>query len=433
MRNLSTLFPALVGVLLVGAAFFVAPMDVFADTPLPHSTAVKAALWCGATVILLAGVALIAARRRVSAVNLALVVGTAIVCLVASEIALGIAGVQPIKRIVLRVPESYRWWQSPGNWPDAPMWRGNRPVWAFDPVGVNAQHFIDTDEFVPERAQSHPRRVLLLGDSFAYGATASSRDKSFAELLDAQLDSTIPSIVWNASIPGTGQEVQFASFSRWAPVLKPQVVVSTLFSNDFEDNTFPPGRFYVFSDGKWVDGFARTPDGGVTVLPPARAYRRAFAPGMPREYLKASRVATAAAALIRRLQQPNAALATPLPYVPGATPGYEQTFEWIKKLRDASHEASATMLVLLIPDRGDFTAPSHRYQDMQRICSELSIEAVEMLDVLTTDDYAPWPDDHWNDSGHAKVAAHLQREIESMALKTDETVGDEKGDPGPIR
>ncbi len=279
------------GVGLVFTAIMVAPIDSvwLGGEALSLRPARLVAWGTASATCALAGAALIAARRRVSAPNLALVVGALVVCLATSELVLAALGYKPSKRIVLRVPAHAPWWQSVPSLSGTPMQSGSaRPQTPDGDWRLNAQYMLDTDDFSAESAAEFSRRVLLLGDSFAYGVVASSQSKSFAELLDRGLDASAPAVVWNASVPGTGQRTMFSHFERFAPLLKPQVVIATLFGNDFLDNALPPGRFYVFTNGKFVDGFRETPD-GVKRLTPEAAFRRAFAPQLPREYLKTLR------------------------------------------------------------------------------------------------------------------------------------------------
>jgi hypothetical protein len=367
----------------------------------------RVALWgmVGGTCAL-GGVALIAARRRVSAANLALVLGALALCLVTSEFALAAFGFKAQRRIVFSVPAKAPWWQFDPLEGGRFLREKYNGTWIF-----NAEGFPDTDDFDEAKAAGAPRRVLLLGDSFAYGASASSQSKSFAELFDHLLDASVATVVWNASLPGTAQESQFQFFERFAPLLKPQVVIATLFNNDFEENQNPAFRYYVFADGQWVVAYERAPEGDFKLLTPETAYRRAFAPQVPREYLTTLRTPSAAGALFRRiagLDRPPA----PAPYAPGATPGYRTTLEWMRKLRDAARAADTQFLVLLIPRREDLAAPTATYRDMQGICSELSLKCVEFRRELGPNDYATPPDEHWNDAGHAKAAKKLEDEIE---------------------
>jgi hypothetical protein len=398
--------PALVGVLLLGGAALFAPVNVFGP-PGPTSTLpVWVGLWTVSLALGLGGVYMIVRRRSVSLMNLGLAAGVSAACLAASEVTLAVNGVRPLKRIVWKAPALAPWWQldpAQGGRVLAEKYDG---AWTF-----NAEGFPDTGDFDAAKAAEVPRRILLLGDSFAYGASASSLAKSFAELLDARLDATIETLVWNLAIPGTGQESQFHLLSEYLPILKPQIVVATLYMNDFEDNRYPPDQYYVFSDGNWVQRYTRTHGTTFEALSPAAAYRRAFAPQYPREYLKTLRTASAVADVLHRWGPPRSMGAR---HSSGsATPGYAETNKWLERIRDAVTSADARLIVLLIPDRADLAIPTQAYRDMQSVCGELGVGCVEVLARLKADDYAALPDGHWTDSGHAKAAVLLQDAIEN--------------------
>ncbi len=399
--------PALLGLLLLGAAALLAPADWIWPQGPASTLPVRMALWGAALATAGGGVYLIARRRSVSLVNLAMAAGVSLACLAICEAVLALKGVQPLKRIVWRTPALVPWWQlDPA--------QGGRflPEKYTGSWTINAQGFADSDPFDEAKAAGIARRILLLGDSYAYGASASSPAKSFAELIDRSLDATVETIVWDLAIPGTGQESQFHLLSEYLPILKPQIVIATLYLNDFEDNQYPPDQFYVFADGNWVQRYTRVNATNFEALSPDAAYRRAFAPQYPREYLKALRTTSAVANLIHRWW--------PKPTSSGMTsagapvPGYMEMEKWLGRIRDAAAGANARLIVLLIPERADLGALTPAYRDMQESCGALGLECVEVLADLKAEDYALPPDGHWNDHGHAKVTARLHDAIEKV-------------------
>jgi len=371
-------------------------------------------LMVAALTLTVIGSALIRARRRISTANVLLLVVSCVIGFSVAEVTLKFAGIPPLKRIVWTAPDTVPWWGT-----NAIGQVRFMPEKYDGPWIINPQGFPDTDDFA--QPPSAPRRIILLGDSFAYGASASAQSKSFAELLD----SALPQTVWNYAIPGTGQQEQLELLTA-APA-DAEVVVATLYRNDFADNLLPPWRFYVFADGSWVDRFSKSDTGGFTELTPVQAYRRAFGVQSVRDVLKASRTASAIAGLIHRLDSSHNLV------VPRPTPGYEETKAHIAQLRHSASARHADFLLLLIPDRDDLAVPSDVYMDSRRLCDELGLKCIDLRTDLSDEDYAPAPDTHWNDSGHAKVAARLQHEIGNMALKTDDAVGNENPSPGPIR
>jgi hypothetical protein len=106
---------------------------------------------------------------------------------------------------------------------------------------LNPQGFHDTDSFVqlPE-IDNTSIRILMLGDSFTFGASASP-GHSFVEKLEAEVPDAL---VWNASMPGAGTNQAAEWLEIFDPILQPQLVVVGFYMNDFEDNVFPPDSYY---------------------------------------------------------------------------------------------------------------------------------------------------------------------------------------------
>lgn len=400
-----------VGLLLIGTALFLLPRG-------EQSRTIAACLALVSLLLFVFGVRLIRFRHETSIANLVLFISACVIGFFSAEIGLTITDVPPLKRIILRTPEVEPWWGA-----NAFGQVRFLPEKYNSPWTINPQGFPDTDDFA--QPPDTPHRILLLGDSFAYGASATTQAKSFAELLDAALDTTIPTTIWNLAIPGTAQQEHFELLA--GTDMNPQLVIATLYRNDFADNLLPPWRFYVFTDGAWVDRFEAAEDGGFKELTPEQAYRRAFGVEHLRDLLKASRTASAVARLLRRLDAPENMLKTE------PVPGYDRTKALIDQLRNAVTQRGAPFVLVLIPDRGDLALPSAAYADSMRICDELDLSCIDLRRDLREQDYAPAPDTHWNDSGHAKVAARLRHEIDSMPVKTDEAVGNENPSPGPIR
>lgn len=350
-------------------------------------------------ILFLLGAGVIRRRYQTSSKNLLLFVSACVIGLSIVEITLTIMGVPPLKRIVWHMPDQVPWWG-----PNANGQVRFIPEKYDGPWTINPQGFPDSDDF--DKPVSVGRRVILLGDSFAYGASASSPAKSFAELLDAAPDT----MVWNLGIPGTGQQEQLELLTD-APY-DAQVIIATLYRNDFLDNTLPPWRFYVFADGQWVDRYEADGHGGFKELTPAQAYRRAFSVQKLRDLPKASRTASAVANLIRRTLnvERERRLDDPLP-------GYERTKNLVQALQSRAKARNARFILLLIPDRADTAMVSRPYMESRQLCDQLGITCIDALVDLKGFDYAPAPDTHWNDSGHAKIAALLLRELDQLKLK----------------
>jgi hypothetical protein len=90
-------------------------------------------------------------------------------------------------------------------------------------------------------------RILLLGDSFAYGAGVDD-DQTFAYLMEKQLSTPgQPVEVVNAGCAGKGTDYAFKLFQVRGRGLKPDLTVLAFFGNDFADNA--RGDYYRIETG----------------------------------------------------------------------------------------------------------------------------------------------------------------------------------------
>ena len=73
-----------------------------------------------------------------------------------------------------------------------------------------------------------PRRVLLLGDSIAFGRGLAQED-TIARRLETRWEQTA---VFNAGVPGFDTSQELARLRRFGPMIKPQVVILEWYRND---------------------------------------------------------------------------------------------------------------------------------------------------------------------------------------------------------
>ena len=89
-------------------------------------------------------------------------------------------------------------------------------------------------------------RVLVLGDSFAYGIGVNDDQVSVARL-GRYLASRNPSLeVVNGGDPGVGTDYELKFYRTLGTRLRPKLVVLYFFANDFEDNSF--AKYYAVDD-----------------------------------------------------------------------------------------------------------------------------------------------------------------------------------------
>lgn len=395
--------------LLVGGVFVAPPVyERVVPGGVIESAAVRAVAWTVSGALAASGLALWGFRRRISGAELCLLGGTIVVCGVLGELALFAVGVAPFKRVILSTPELAEWWEREGPW--GPRFVPER-YGDYDYLEVNAAGYADRDEFSVEAVAARPRRVLLLGDSFTQGASASKYERSFAAILDRVLGEE--TVVWNMGIGGTGQRQDSAVLEAVFPVLEPQLVVLSFCLNDFQDNEYPLGAHYVFVNEKWVRAYALGEDGAARLLSPEAAYRRAFhATESVSDLVYASRILTLAIGAVRRLQQ-GEGVAGPVEEVASEAARVE-TRRLLGEIRRYVEGRGAALRVMIVPFREHLDGQEQRYQTILEIAAELGLEVWEVGPLLDVADYAPEPDSHWNDSGHGKVGSFLGDKIEAV-------------------
>lgn len=332
------------------------------------------------------------------------------------EALLTLAGVEPTHRLRVEVPRQAPWWHCE----DGRGCRYRREQ-VDDPRRYNEAGFRDADPFRPPEKDEGRYRIFLLGDSFAFGASAYGRGESFAEILE----STLPALLWNTGIPGNGQREELVALRELQPLLEPDLVLLAFYMNDFDDNLYPPGKHYVFSDGQWILRYRRLASGETRELTPAQAYRRAFRVAeSPREMLGTTRVGTLFLRAIDRLRASLRPAATaPESSATHRLPGRDATRRLLDQLRDEAVAGGSEFLMLVIPSRADLESPSPRYSTALELCRELTLRCLTVRDLLRREDYdRDHPlNSHWNTVGHGKVGRALTRAVRELRSATTRT------------
>lgn len=263
---------------------------------------------------------------------------------------------------------------------------------------INRQGFCDRDDFRRVRP-SATARILLLGDSFAWGAAANydGSESGFADMLEGRLQRELSAgvVLWNTGIPSIGQEQQLLHLKEFFPLLKPQVVLLAFcVGNDFTDNLYPLGNHYVFADGLWT--YRYVPDhGGYRELGPREAWLKA----RQYPYEEGPLFACLRTLSLVYRQFPR----TPPPTY---ADGLSSTTALLTEIAAFVRRHGAAFLVLVIPtletvQRGGDT-PEHA--TTLRLLRELALPYLDPLPQLTEADYMPAPDQHWTKAGHKKIA-----------------------------
>lgn len=257
--------------------------------------------------------------------------------------------------------------------------------------GVNAEGY-RTPGF--SEARPGQKRVLLLGDSFAWGLTAEPLTECFADRLrDAGY------VVYNLGIPATGPAQYAAQAALYIPRLKPDVVCVSFYpGNDFQVEPPPkPGKTRAYLT---AFGFlpAHTEHGAPLSFEAARALHE----GM---------MGTGTGARLTRAMASTAVGITVARAIGRMAPQEERTstaLGYLREVRAVSEAHGAKFLLFAIPvrpmSRDEFTRP------------ETVLKNLAELAPLTPGDfaeerYAGNADEHFNNSGHAAMAAFMVEEL----------------------
>ena len=289
---------------------------------------------------------------------------------------------------------------------------------------VNRQGFSDTQDFAVGDDFDERMRVLMLGDSFAYGMRAEI-GKSYVETVESNLPR---SIVWNTALPGVGTNHALASFQIYAPVLQPQITILNFSQNDFKDNMMPMDAWL------WVKGMEyfvrryqvdrlgnaiKTDDRALHYLahdvePPASEIERLIG-------------ITRLGSLAMKIVKPRI-IRQRVYWQADVTGGY------LRALRDAAAAQDTALLVLLVPGQEDVSqargaadasmdpspprAGEGRYQIAAQFMESLGIPWINPLHLLDAElDYAD--DGHWNTAGHQKIGTLLSVCLAAFQISQD--------------
>ena len=272
--------------------------------------------------------------------------------------------------------------------------------------GVNAQGYADAEDFKLPPDWEDRRRILLLGDSFTWGASA-DEGKSYAEFLEAAFPQAL---IWNTGIPGTGTNQALLVFDEYAPALRPQLTILGLVNNDIDDNLLPIDSWVNALDAKGqafhVRKYAIDDDENVIAFDlDTLGYIRAHGKAPPSSESERLLGATRLGTLLLRLRDMSG------PAEPGAAT-YERrrqvTRRYLQELKLAVSASGSELLVIMIPYSEDIERLGPRLEIAKALMREVEIPYLNPVGILDpAADYGLPLDDHWTNSGHQKVGALL--------------------------
>ena len=292
---------------------------------------------------------------------------------------------------------------------------------------VNRQGFHDTQDFVAGDDFDERMRILMLGDSFTFGLTADI-GKSYVEVIEANFPQ---SIVWNTGIHATATKQALASFQVYAPILQPQITILGFVMDDFMINILPVDHRIMGID--WQNKPFRIGrqdidkrSGSVIKLDYEELYyRRQYHVDPPNSELEQFIGRTRLGSLLPRAfnlirwQGKDLFITQPVSL---RNRIIDVTRRYLKSLRAAAAAQDTALLVLVIQDRADFTAPTPYYQAALQLFKELEIPYLDPIDVIDIRAYGNRKglgEPYWNNTGHQKVGAMLSDCIEAFQISQD--------------
>ena len=296
-------------------------------------------------------------------------------------------------------PASALYWQI--NHAETQVHEADPPLFTIDAQGIQVGHDLtpgtNADGYrtppFDEPADGRPT-VLFFGDSFTWGDTARPYSHAFVDQVRAAGYKTI-----NLGVPATGATQYAAQAKRYLPALRPDAVCVMIYTdNDFDiEGPIRPGlkRTYVTNIGMF---YATTEEGEQLTLEGAVARRRGDVPGWltpdVAEYISRYALvrfsAGIGAALTTRYQDPDRALVH------------------LREVRAACEAVGAPMYMFLISPPPVMHGESNSVTEVSEVLAEFSPLTPGGF---VESDYRPMPDVHYNNAGHAKMAASIVEKL----------------------
>jgi lysophospholipase L1-like esterase len=259
-------------------------------------------------------------------------------------------------------------------------------------------------EFTADSLPDDTYHILVLGDSFTWGASADF-GQGWVDVMERELQAATPVTVWNAAMPGTGTEQAIITARNLLPIMQPDLVILGFHSgNDFADNLYPYNRFMNIraEDGSsaTVQQYSLDASGQPFRETDAVLYYRANGytvssttgwGAQADEWLRSTRLGTLLVGAYRVITWE----ATNLP----------PTEALLVDLHALVTENSSQLLVVIIPEQNDTRAPNQKHRGAVTVMGNAGVAFVDSLPVLVTSDFenANMSDKHLNNAGHGKV------------------------------
>jgi hypothetical protein len=304
-------------------------------------------------------------------------------------------------------------------WRGVPFRRGEFAIGGVNvSVAQNSDGFRDVEH---DRSADRERRLVLLGDSFLWGAGV-GQDETVSARLRHRLDDVE---VYNLGVCGYGTDQSLLSFERWGNIIQPTVVCYLFFANDSTDNQSCTSHGHAKPCFTLVDGEPRLQN-----VPLAREAADAADAEQPAD--STSPVALAMHPLRSVILAMDYSVS---PHSVLYRHARRANLEWrrrqppmdldpltaalILKLRARCDERRADFVMALIPDRGVMkysNGPEH-HASVRAWCAANQIDCLDLTPDLLASPANPYLfEGHWNATGHGIAADALAHYLENRGL-----------------
>ncbi len=264
--------------------------------------------------------------------------------------------------------------------------------------------------------QTNQKKILFLGDSFAWGHNAKPVNNCFVDLVASH-----GYTIYNTGIPAVGPKQYDYLAQKYIPLLKPDIVaVAFCMENDFYDNVqTTPNRSHVYiTNAGWIRAFDRKGD----FLPSAQdAYDYYIGNGTKIEIIKTEESVIKSVfkktMIGRRVlsllgSKKEQTKISEKQESAGSTPVINTkdiNTEHLNTIKKTAEKYNTEFKLFIIPVHPKLEGSHNSIKENLPYLSHLNPLVPE---ILTINDYNKLPDGHFNNSGHLKFAKFIISNIE---------------------
>lgn len=262
-----------------------------------------------------------------------------------------------------------------------------------DGVSINSDGF-RSSEF--NNSSSDKKKILFLGDSFVWGASAKPLKNCFVDIIQSR-----GYLTFNTGIPGTGPTQYAYLAEKFIPLLKPDFAVVMLYlGNDIQnmsDPMLPYKNLWYITNAGWLYAFDE--HGNHLSLSESyhRYYYQYYVPYNLKNKIKHIMMNTVVGKRLWRF----------LKAMKESKDESEKqhfmkyTEDSLDRIKKAANKHGVRFFLFLIPPHPKLETTINSVRNSLLLLPEFNPFVPTFL---TIDDYMELPDDHFNNSGHLKYA-----------------------------